>query len=76
MFGLWVTKNHRVLERREFIHIMNCEEWLGLHQDRLIPPRTHHAGEEEQGVARGLQHWGSTDRGTGLAAKCSPIGGA
>lgn len=33
IFGLWITKNHRNLERRKFIHIMNCEEMLGLHRD-------------------------------------------
>ena len=57
MFGLWVTKNHRVLERRKFIHIMNCEEWLGLHQDKLIPLRTHHTGEEEQASSEVRDGW-------------------
>jgi len=36
-FGFLITWNHRKLERRKFIHIMNCEEYLGLHQDYLIP---------------------------------------
>jgi hypothetical protein len=36
-FGIWITLNHRKLERRKFIHIMNCEELLGLHRDDLIP---------------------------------------
>jgi hypothetical protein len=36
-FGIWITLNHRKLERRKFIHIMNCEEVLGLHRDDLIP---------------------------------------
>lgn len=36
-FAITITKNHRKLERRKFIHIMNCEEWLGLHRDDLIP---------------------------------------
>jgi hypothetical protein len=31
--GVGITWNHRLLERRKFIHIMNCEERLG----RLIP---------------------------------------
>jgi hypothetical protein len=37
LFAIGITKNHRKLERRKFIHIMNCEEWLGLHRDELIP---------------------------------------
>ena len=36
-FAITIAKNHRKLERRKFIHIMNCEEWLGLHRDDLIP---------------------------------------
>lgn len=36
-FGIMITWNHRKLEKRKFIHIMNCEEYLGLHQDHLIP---------------------------------------
>lgn len=36
-FGIWITLNHRKLERRKFIHIMNCEELLGLHRDDIIP---------------------------------------
>ena len=37
LFGILITWNHRKLERRKFIHIMNCEEYLGLHQSFLIP---------------------------------------
>lgn len=37
IFGVMITVNHRKLERRKFIHIMNCEEKLGLHRDDLIP---------------------------------------
>jgi hypothetical protein len=37
IFAILITRNHRKLERRKFIHIMNCEEWLGLHRDDLIP---------------------------------------
>ncbi len=37
IFTILITINHRKLERRKFIHIMNCEEWLGLHRDDLIP---------------------------------------
>ncbi len=36
-FGAAITWNHRKLERRKFIHLMNCEESLGLHRDDLIP---------------------------------------
>jgi hypothetical protein len=36
-FGIMITLNHRRLERRKFIHIMNCEEMLGVHRDDLIP---------------------------------------
>jgi hypothetical protein len=37
IFGYLITVNHRKLERRKFIHIMNCEERLGLHKDDIIP---------------------------------------
>jgi len=37
IFGMLVTWHHRKLERRKFIHIMNCEELLGLHRYNLIP---------------------------------------
>ncbi len=36
-FGTLITWNHRKLERRKFIHLMNCEELLGLHRSDLIP---------------------------------------
>jgi hypothetical protein len=36
-FGILITWNHRKLEKRKFIHLMNCEELLGLHRDDLIP---------------------------------------
>ena len=35
--GALITWNHRKLERRKFIHLMNCEELLGLHRNDLIP---------------------------------------
>jgi hypothetical protein len=35
--GAMITLNHRKLERRKFIHLMNCEEMLKLHRDDLIP---------------------------------------
>ncbi len=38
IFGALITWNHRKLERRKFIHLMNCEEFLGLHRNDLIPP--------------------------------------
>jgi len=37
VFGIFITWHHRKLERRKFIHIMNCEEMLRLHRDDLIP---------------------------------------
>jgi hypothetical protein len=36
-FGIGITWNHRKLEIRKFIHLMNCEELLGLHRDNIIP---------------------------------------
>ncbi len=47
IFGLWITKNHRDLERRKFIHIMNCEEMLGLHRDDLIPLEDDHPEKDD-----------------------------
>lgn len=35
--GAAITWSHRKLERRKIIHIMNCEELLGLHRDDIIP---------------------------------------
>ena len=35
--GVGITWNHRLLERRKFIHLMNCEERLGLHRDYILP---------------------------------------
>ena len=35
--GVGITWNHRWLERRKFIHLMNCEQLLGLHRDDIIP---------------------------------------
>ena len=57
IFGIWITKNHRVLERRKFIHIMNCEDWLGLHRDDLIPLRSHHAGKEGEAPQEVQDGW-------------------
>lgn len=37
IFGILITWHHRKLEIRKFIHIMNCEEYLGLHRYNLIP---------------------------------------
>ena len=57
IFGIWITKNHRILERRKFIHIMNCEEWLGLHRDNLIPLKSHHDGKEEEASCKVQDGW-------------------
>ena len=46
--GTMITVRHRDLERRKFIHIMNCEEALGLHRDDLIPLKP--SGIEELGL--------------------------
>ena len=35
-FGMWMTIHHRGIEIRKFMHIMNCEEALGLHKPDLI----------------------------------------
>lgn len=37
VFGILITWHHRKLEIRKFIHIMNCEQYLGLHRYDLIP---------------------------------------
>ena len=37
LFGIFVTLHHRELECRKFLHIMNCEEYLGLRRKDLIP---------------------------------------
>lgn len=37
LFGILISLHHRALERRKFIHIMNCEEYLGLRRKDLIP---------------------------------------
>jgi hypothetical protein len=44
--GVGITWNHRKLERRKFIHIMNCEELLGLRRDDVIP-----AGQDRASTA-------------------------
>ena len=36
-FSVGITWNHRTLEIRKFVHPMNCEELLGLHQGDIIP---------------------------------------
>ncbi len=54
-FGALITWNHRKLERRKFIHLMNCEEQLGLHKDELIPlhPRDDSIKEKDEFVQDG-----------------------
>ena len=37
LFGILISLHHRELERRKFIHIMNCEKYLGLLREDLIP---------------------------------------
>jgi hypothetical protein len=48
-FGANTTLNFRKLERRKFIHILNCEQYLGLLRDDLIPLKWNQklAGREE-----------------------------
>ncbi len=52
-FGLSVTHRHRGLEIRKFVHIMNCEQWLGLHRDDLIPEDDGKLGSKPQRVRDG-----------------------
>jgi len=35
--GMLISWHHRKLERRKFIHIINCEDQLGLHKWNLVP---------------------------------------
>lgn len=37
LFGILISLHHRKLERRKFLHIQNCEEYLRLHRKDLIP---------------------------------------
>jgi hypothetical protein len=37
LFGILISRHHRALERRKFIHIMNFEKYLGLSRKDLIP---------------------------------------
>ena len=46
-FGIAITRRHRSLERRKFIHIMNCEDMLGLHRDDVIPLMDDQKGKED-----------------------------
>ena len=36
-FGILITKQHRKGEMVKFLHIRNCQEALGLHDDKYIP---------------------------------------
>jgi len=36
-FGILISLHHRELECRKFVHLMNCEEYLGLRRKDLIP---------------------------------------
>jgi hypothetical protein len=46
--GFLISLHHRKLERRKFIHIMNCEEWLGLHRDDIIPKAAHEPQKDQR----------------------------
>jgi len=46
--GFLISLHHRKLERRKFIHIINAEEWLGLHRDDLIPKKATHPGDDKR----------------------------
>lgn len=37
LFGILISRHHRALERRKFIHILNFEKYLGLSRKDLIP---------------------------------------
>ena len=37
LFGILISLHHRALELRKFVHIINCEEYLGLRRKDLIP---------------------------------------
>lgn len=39
LFGVLISWHHRKLERRKIIHVYNCEEFLGLHRDDLLPKK-------------------------------------
>jgi hypothetical protein len=49
IFGILISLQHRRLELRKFIHIMNCEEYLGLRRKNLIPS---YDDDKEGGVKR------------------------
>jgi len=48
MFGLLISWHHRKLERRKIIHIYNCEEYLGLHRDDLLPRKRKGSGADDR----------------------------
>lgn len=51
MFGLLISWHHRKLERRKLIHVFNCEEYLGLHRDDLIPKKWQGADPDDRSAA-------------------------
>jgi hypothetical protein len=51
IFGIAISLHHRELERRKFAHILNCEEYLGLHRDDLIPVKKGLKIPTETGVS-------------------------
>jgi hypothetical protein len=48
IFGLLISWHHRKLERRKIIHIFNCEEYLGLHRDDLLPKKWEGPGADNR----------------------------
>jgi len=46
--GFLISLHHRRLERRKFLHIINAEEWLGLHRDDLIPKKADGSGDDRR----------------------------
>jgi len=48
-FGILISLHHRNLEIRKLIHVLNCEEYLGLRNNRLIPSFDD---DKEAGVKR------------------------
>lgn len=48
LFGVLISWHHRKLERRKIIHVFNCEQYLGLHRDDLIPAHEEGAGLQKK----------------------------
>lgn len=52
LLGVFISWQHRKLERRKFFHIMNCEEALGLHREDLIPTEAQRTEQNKEFLAR------------------------